>query len=260
VTRRKNRPKEGETPRERDESAPASVLCPHPHIAASPSQSFPPRLGILGGTFDPVHLGHLRVAEEALETLGLDEILFVPVSVPPHKPDKKILSFESRRRMLELAIAGNPRFRLSDIERRMPGKSYTVHSLGQLQQENPGADLFFLVGCDAFFEMDTWYDYREIFRLAHIVVLCRPECREDEILEFVSGKVSRLYRIVPENHAILHPVFCSIHSLQNTRIDISSTRIRELASRGQSVRYLVPEGVWSYIGENSLYCARNGDA
>ena len=150
----------------------------------------PIRLGIFGGTFDPVHLGHLRAAEEALDILGLDEMLFVPVFVPPHKPNSKILSFESRFRMLELALSGNSRFRLSDLEQRMPGKSYTVHSLRQLHKDNPGAELFFLVGRDAFFEMDTWYDFKAIFGLANIVVLSRPDCREDEILEFMSKRVS----------------------------------------------------------------------
>jgi len=213
----------------------------------------PLRLGVFGGTFDPVHLGHLRAAQEALDILGLDEMLFVPVAVAPHKPGSQILFFESRWRMLQLAIAGNPRFRLSDLEQRMPGKSYTVHSLKQLREENPGAELFFLVGCDAFFEMDTWYEFKEIFRLADIVVLCRPECRENEILQFLSKRVSELYRIVPDNREIRHPVLCSVYSLPNTRMDISSTRIRELASEGRSVRYLVPDNVWSYIGENRLY-------
>jgi len=230
----------------------------------------PLRLGIFGGTFDPVHLGHLRAAEEALDILGLDEMLFVPAALPPHKPGRKILSFRSRWRMLQLALAGNSRFRLSDLERRMPGKSYTVHSLKQLRKENPGAELFFLVGCDAFFEMDTWYEFKEIFRLAGVAVLCRPECSENEMLEFVSKRVSELYRIVPENREIRHPVLCSVYSLRNTRMDISSTRIRELAAQGRSVRYLVPDNVCSYIGENGLYPkavnrphsqrARNNDA
>ncbi|MFZ0943021.1 MAG: nicotinate-nucleotide adenylyltransferase [Syntrophobacteraceae bacterium] len=213
----------------------------------------PLRLGIFGGTFDPVHLGHLRAAQEALDILGLDEMLFVPVAVAPHKPARQILLFENRWRMLQLALAGNARFRLSDIEKRMPGKSYTVHSLKQLRKENPGAELFFLVGSDAFFEMDTWYEFKEIFRLAGIVVLCRSECCENEILQFVSKRVSELYRIVPENREIRHPVLCSVYSLANTRMDISSTRIRELASEGRSVRYLVPDNVWSYIAENGLY-------
>ncbi|MGA2938309.1 MAG: nicotinate-nucleotide adenylyltransferase [Syntrophobacteraceae bacterium] len=230
----------------------------------------PLRLGIFGGTFDPVHLGHLRAAEEALDILGLDEMLFVPVAVAPHKPGWKILSFQSRWRMLQLALDGNSRFRLSDLEQRMPGKSYTVHSLKHLSRENPGAELFFLVGCDAFFEMDTWYEFKEIFRLAGIVVLCRPECCENEILQFVSNRVSDLYRIVPENRELRHPVLRSVYSLRNTRMDISSTRIRELAAEGRSVRYLVPDNVWSYIAQNGLYPkavsrpyserARNNDA
>ncbi|MGA2401733.1 MAG: nicotinate-nucleotide adenylyltransferase [Syntrophobacteraceae bacterium] len=213
----------------------------------------PLRLGVLGGTFDPVHLGHLRAAQEALDILGLDEMLFVPAAVPPHKPDRKILPFETRWRMLQLGVADNSRFRLSDIERRMPGKSYTVHSLKLLREENPGTELFFLVGCDAFFEMDTWYQFKEIFRLAAIVVLCRPECGEEAILEFVSKNVSDLYGIIPENREIRHPVLSTVYSLPNTRMDISSTRIRELAAEGRSVRYLVPDDVLSYIVGNGLY-------
>lgn len=227
------------------------------------------RLGILGGTFDPVHFGHLRIAEEAMEILGLGEVIFVPVAVPPHKPERNILSFESRWRMLQLAIAGNPRFRLSDLELRMPGKSYTVHSLKRFRKENPGAELFFLVGCDAFFEMDSWHEFREIFGLARIVVLCRPECSQDEILAFLTGKVSGLYEAVPGTCQIRHPQLCSVYNLLNTRLDISSTMIRELVAEGRSIRYLVPDNIWSYIGENALYqrggephfeLARNGDA
>ncbi|MGC9965156.1 MAG: nicotinate-nucleotide adenylyltransferase [Syntrophobacteraceae bacterium] len=232
----------------------------------------PLRLGVLGGTFDPVHLGHLRAAQETLDLLGLDEMVFVPVSVPPHKPGGTIASFQARLQMLRLAIGNNPRFRVSDIERRMPGKSYTVHTLGQLRQENPGAELFFLVGGDAFFEIDTWYRFGEIFRLSAIVVLCRPGCGEgeQEILEFVTGKVSDLYRIVPESREIRHPALRSVYNLRNTRMDISSTRIRELAAQGRSVRYLVPDDVLGYIVGNELYrkaerpaatdCSRNNDA
>ncbi|MDR3570479.1 MAG: nicotinate-nucleotide adenylyltransferase [Syntrophobacteraceae bacterium] len=230
----------------------------------------PLRLGILGGTFDPVHLGHLRAAEEAMEFLGLDQICFVPVALPPHKLEKNIVSFESRWRMLQLAINGNPRFCLSDMELRLPGKSYTVNSLKNFGKENPGTELFFLVGYDAFFEMDTWYEYKKIFALADIVVLCRPECRQDEILEFATGKVSGLYEAVPGTGRIGHPELCSIYNLLNTRMDISSTRIRELAAQRRSIRYLVPDSVWSYIAENALYqkgsggpvnfeLARNGD-
>jgi nicotinate-nucleotide adenylyltransferase len=222
----------------------------------------PLRLGILGGTFDPVHLGHLRAAQETLDLLGLDEMLFVPVAVPPHKPGNTIASFQARRQMLQLAVGGNPRFRVSDIERRMPGKSYTVNTLEQLHRENPGAELFFLVGGDAFFEIDTWYRFMEIFRLAAIVVLRRPDCGENEkeIFDFVTRKVSDLYSIDPESREIRHPALLSVYNLRNTRMDISSTRIRELAARGRSVRYLVPDGVLGYIDGNELYRKAEGPA
>jgi nicotinate-nucleotide adenylyltransferase len=216
------------------------------------------RLGILGGTFDPVHLGHLRAAQEALDSLALDEMLFVPAAVPPHKT-RKILDFDSRWRMLQIALKGNPRFRLSDVERRMSGKSYTARSLKKLREENPDSKLFFLVGLDAFFEMDTWFHFREIFRLADIAVLCRPVCDEEKILEFLSQKVSDLYRIDSQSREIWHPELCSVHRLHNTRMDISSTMIRELAAEGLSARYLVPDEVWSYISGCELY-RRNNDA
>lgn len=213
----------------------------------------PLRLGILGGTFDPVHIGHLRIAEEAMEILGFDEVTFVPVAVPPHKPERNVLSFENRWRMLQLAIGDNPRFRLSDIELRMPGKSYTVNTLKRLRKENPGAELFFLVGCDAFFEMGSWHEFREIFGLARIVVLCRPECNQAEILAFLTEKVSGAYEAVSGTCQIRHPRLCSVFHLLNTRLDISSTMIREMIGTGRSIRYLVPDTVWSYIGENALY-------
>jgi nicotinate-nucleotide adenylyltransferase len=213
----------------------------------------PLRLGILGGTFDPVHLGHLRAAEEAMETLGLDEVDFVPAAHPPHKTQKKILSFETRWHMLQLAIFGNPRFRLSDMELRIPGKSYTVNTLRRFRKCNPGAELFFLVGCDAFFEMNTWYHFAEIFSLASIVVLCRAECSLEQILSFAVGNVSGLYEADYAKCQIRHPQLCTIYKLFNTRLDISSTRIRELAAQGRSLRYLVPDNLWGYIGENGLY-------
>jgi nicotinate-nucleotide adenylyltransferase len=232
-----------------------SIRIAAPGCSSDGAGKMPLRLGVFGGTFDPIHLGHLRAAQEALELLGLDEMLFVPVAVPPHKPGVAIASFQSRRQMLQLAVGDNPRFRVSDIESRMPGKSYTVHTLDRLLKENLGAELFFLVGGDAFFEIDTWYQFREIFRLAAIVVLRRPGCGEgeEEILEFVKGRISASYRIVPESREIRHPTLPSVFNLRNTRMDISSTRIRELVVRGQSVRYLVPDDVLGYIVENDLY-------
>jgi nicotinate-nucleotide adenylyltransferase len=221
-------------------------------------REMPARLGIMGGTFDPVHLGHLRAAEEAVDILGLDQVLFVPAGSPPHKPGRQILSFEHRRRMLELAILGNTRFRLSDIERKVPGKSYTVNSLRKLRVEFPDAEIFLLVGLDAFLEMDTWFEYREIFRMANIAVLRRPGCAEDGVGDFLTGKVSEHYKNIPGTGVFSHPELCSVHYLRNRQFDISSTEIRGLAATGRSVRYLVPEGVLSYIVEECLYTDQVG--
>lgn len=216
------------------------------------------RLGIMGGTFDPVHLGHLRAAEEAVDSLGLDRMLFVPAGSPPHKPGRQILSYEHRRGMLERAILGNTRFRISDIERKVSGKSYSVNSLRMLQDEFQDAEIFFLVGLDAFLEMDTWFEYREIFRLANIVVLRRPGCSEDDVGDFLRGKVSEHYGNFSGSGVFSHPELCSVYYLRNRQLDISSTEIRELAAAGRSIRYLVPEGVLHYIVEECLYTEQVG--
>lgn len=218
----------------------------------------PKRLGIMGGTFDPVHFGHLRTAEEACEALELDAVLFVPAFEPPHKPGEDILPYAHRRRMLELAISDNPRFMLSDIEKRLPGKSYTVNSLHKLREEFPEAELFFLVGMDAFLEMDGWFQYRELFRLAGMVVLKRPGYDEEDVGEFLRRRVSDGYSMVSGSETFTHPVLFPVHCLLNTRMDVSSTRIRELAAYGRSIRYLVPREVVSYIDGENLY-RRHGE-
>jgi nicotinate-nucleotide adenylyltransferase len=215
----------------------------------------------MGGTFDPVHLGHLRTAEEAVYLLELDRMLFVPANSPPHKPGRQVLSYEHRRRMLELAISCNSQFGLSDIERGIPGKSYTVNSLRKFHEAFPGSELFFLVGLDAFLEMNTWFEYVELFRLASIVVLRRPGCGEDDVGEFLARNVSENYHGVSGTGVFSHPELYSVYYLPNTQLDISSTGIREMAAGGRSIRYLVPDVVVSYIGEQCLYGSngRNGE-
>jgi nicotinate-nucleotide adenylyltransferase len=213
----------------------------------------PKRLGIMGGTFDPVHIAHLRVAQEALELLGLDEMLFVPAAEPPHKPGKRILSFEHRWAMLESAVQGNPSFRLSDVEKRIPGKSYTVHSLQKLAEEFPEARFFFVMGLDAFLEINTWFRFTELFRLASMVVSGRPGCSEEHMREFLCENVSEGFVRDRETGGYKHPDLPPVYVLGNTLIDISSTRIRELAASGRSIRYLVSDGVLEYIEKHHLY-------
>ncbi len=212
------------------------------------------RLGVMGGTFNPVHIGHLRAAEEALEMLGLDSFFFIPSAVPPHKVDASILPFEHRWEMLRIAIEGHPRFRLSDLERRLSGKSYTVNSLRKLHEEMPGEnDIFFLMGMDAFLELDMWWNYADLFDLAQIVAMRRPGYPEEELEAFLNSKVSPLFEWSPEANCFLHPCLQPVHYLKITHMAISSTLVRNLVARRRSIRYLVPDGVMRYIDKHSLY-------
>jgi nicotinate-nucleotide adenylyltransferase len=212
------------------------------------------RVGILGGTFNPIHLGHLRAAEEALEILGLDSFLFIPSAVPPHKQDKAILPFEDRWEMLRIAIEGHPFFRLSDLEHRLSGKSYTVASLRKLNEELPGdAEIYFLVGMDAFLEINTWWHYTELFKLARMAALRRPGYPEEELEVFLKNKVSPLYEWDDDARCFHHPDLQPVYYLKTTHMAISSTQIRLLVREGKSIRYLVPDGVMRYIKETGFY-------
>ncbi|MGV8074794.1 MAG: nicotinate-nucleotide adenylyltransferase [Syntrophobacteraceae bacterium] len=215
---------------------------------------FPERMGIMGGTFDPVHIGHLRVAQEAVEMLNLDVLTFIPAAAPPHKPGKKTLAFEHRWRMLDLAVKGNPRFRLSDVEKRLSGKSYSVVTLRKLREEmGHELELYFLVGMDAFLEMDTWWHYEELFRLARVAVLSRPGYHEEDLHRFLKEKISPRYTYNAEAGFFNHPELFPVHYLKNVRLEISSTQIRQMVVDGRSLRYLVPDEVIDYIREKNLY-------
>jgi nicotinate-nucleotide adenylyltransferase len=212
------------------------------------------RVGILGGTFDPVHFGHLRTAEEALEALDFDSLLFVPAADPPHKSQKKIAPFKHRWRMLQLAVQGNARFQISDLEQRLSGKSYTVVTLNKLLEAHPGkVELYFLVGMDSFLELDTWWHYRELFQLARMVVARRPGYPEEVVESFLQQKVSSLYAWDRRASVFKHPDFHPTYYLETTCMGISSTQIRQLLSKGRSIRYLVPQEIMSYIKEKQLY-------
>ena len=212
------------------------------------------RVGVMGGTFDPIHLGHLRVAEEAVEALELDTLLFVPAAIPPHKLGKIILPFEHRWQMLRLATEQHARFKTSDIERRLPGKSYTVVTLQKLSEERSGAvELFFVAGLDAFLEVDTWWHFKELFELAQMVVLRRPGYNESEMNGFLKDRVSSLYTYSVGEACYRHPHLLPVHYLENTWLDISSTRIRQLVKEGKSIRYLVIPEIMHYIHANQLY-------
>ncbi len=191
-------------------------------------------VGLFGGTFDPVHLAHLRLAEEAREEFRLERILFVPAAVPPHKAGWRISSFEDRYEMVRLGIAGNPAFEASDVEAGRSGASYTVDTVKGLKATYP--DLAFLIGADQLLEIRTWKDPRELFGLCRVIAFDRP-----------GFDLGDLDAMGPEIRAL------SYLKARTGLYAVSSSDIRGRVRAGKSVRYLVPEPVHEYILAHGLY-------
>ena len=200
------------------------------------------RIGIFGGSFDPVHYGHLILAELCCEAANLDEVRLVPAAVPPHKQGQGRASAENRIAMLKLAIGGNPKLNVWDEEIRRGGISYTVDTLRSLNKEHDGkADLFFLMGADSLFDLPNWREPAEICRLASIVVVDRPGSRavDFSILEdLVDAERLEEFREL---------------AVEIPQIDISSSRLRERIQAGKSIRYQTPRPVEAFITSADLY-------
>lgn len=196
------------------------------------------RLGILGGTFDPIHHGHLVAAGEALHQLQLDLVLFVPAGEPPHKPTRPISPAHHRLRMIELAIAGKPCFALSRVDLDRPGPSYTVEMLDLLRIEwGPDATIFFIEGTDSLNDMPTWFQPQRLIELCELAVVARGGLKVDisPLEEQLPGLGDRL------------------HWVEMPRLEISSSDLRARVRSGRPISYLVPPSVESYILEHGLY-------
>ncbi|MDG4551139.1 MAG: nicotinate-nucleotide adenylyltransferase [Candidatus Contendobacter sp.] len=206
-------------------------------------------IGILGGTFDPIHYGHLRPALELLETLELAEVRFVPCRVPAHRAAPSVTA-EQRLALARLATADQPGFVADDRELRREGPSYMVDTLASLREELGDAPLCLLLGADAFRELPSWRCWRELTRWAHLVVMRRPGATQllpPLLAEFVAPRLlddPLALRREPAGGILFQPV---------TQLDISATRIRALLARGQSPRYLLPEAVLAAIRDQALY-------
>lgn len=194
------------------------------------------QLGVFGGTFDPLHLGHLLVASDAYESLSLDRVLFVPAANPPHRSSGAVADAERRLAMVRAAVDGDVRFGADDLELRRGGTSYTVDTLRELQSREPDAELVFLLGIDQFRGLDTWREPHEVARLAKLAVLARGGETHD-----LSGPYG----------GVAVPV---------RRIDISATEVRTRIATGRSIRYLVPEPVLRIIEAERLYAVGKGGA
>jgi nicotinate-nucleotide adenylyltransferase len=211
-------------------------------VGDGPRRVVPGSLGVFGGTFDPIHLAHLAVAQEAAETLGLECVVFIPVGQPPHKPGQEVTPAEHRLAMVELAIAGNERFAVDRVELERAGPSYTVDTLEAMRASRDAAgltaDLTLVLSADAFLGLTNWREPRRILELARVVVAPR------------------------DGYPAAGPAFLAEHFpdladratfLDGPRLRLSASELRARAAAGRSLRYLVPDAVAAYIGDHGLY-------
>jgi len=218
-------------------------------------------IGLMGGTFNPIHLGHLRAAEDIAEQLGLRRLVFIPAGTPPHKPATPVAPFEHRLNMVRLAVEDHAGFEVSDVEGHRQGLSYTVETLRHFRDRfGPELNLYFITGLDAFLEVSHWRDYPRLFDLASFVVVNR-DGRDPSILgQLLRSAVSPEFAWDPERKAFIRPDGPPVLVRNVLRLDISSTDIRRRLAEGRSVRYLVPEAVRLYIRNNGLYLTAPGGA
>ncbi|PKM45740.1 MAG: nicotinic acid mononucleotide adenylyltransferase [Gammaproteobacteria bacterium HGW-Gammaproteobacteria-1] len=207
-------------------------------------------IGILGGTFDPVHFGHLRPALELLETLGLAEVRLIPCGQPPHRSPPRAAA-AARLAMLELALAGQPGLRVDTRELERPGPSYMVDTLASLRAELGPTPLCLLLGTDALLGLPGWHRWQELVQLAHLVVMHRPGWE----LSAAPAPLAQLLAAqrVQDPAALTAQPAGAILFQPVTQLEISATAIRAMIAAGHSPRYLLPEAVWEWIRANELY-------
>jgi nicotinate-nucleotide adenylyltransferase len=197
------------------------------------------RLGIFGGTFDPVHWGHLVMADQCREQCGLDQVWFLPAGLPPHKTGAAISSGKERAEMLEFAVAGQAEFLVNRMEFSRPGKSYTVDTLGELHARHPDDELFFLIGGDSLHDLPSWREPDKVVELATVVAVNRgdrPLPDEKELTAHLGPGIAARVKLVTM-----------------PGMDLSSTDIRQRVREGKSIRFMVPRAVEAYIAEHKLY-------
>lgn len=197
------------------------------------------KIGIIGGTFDPIHNGHLLMAENSRKAFSLDKIIFIPAGIPPHKKDKNISSNVHRYNMTLLAINNNKHYFLSDIELKREGISFTVDTIKHLKSIFSGAELYFIMGSDSLLQIEKWKDYEELLSLCNFIVAKRPNY-DDEQLKRKVDNLNSLYK-------------SSIYIVEGPVLDVSSSDIRNKVQRGESITYLVPNPVEEYIYKHELY-------
>ena len=216
----------------------------------STAQHRPFRLGVMGGTFDPIHNGHLVAASEVAAEYDLDEVVFVPTGEPWQKADRKVTPAEQRYLMTVIATASNPRFQVSRVDIDRGGDTFTIDTLADMQREYPDAELFFITGADALSKIVTWRDWESMFDLAHFVGVSRPGYTLPGIGEG------------DDADATLAPLESEVDAgrlslVEIPAMSISSTDCRDRAAQGRPVWYLVPDGVVQYIAKHRMYAPKD---
>ncbi|MEE8558679.1 MAG: nicotinate-nucleotide adenylyltransferase [Myxococcota bacterium] len=210
-------------------------------------------LGVFGGTFNPVHFAHLRVAEEVREALGLARILWVPAADPPHKRGDTA-PVRHRLEMVRIATATNPCFEVLDLELRRRGPSYTVDTLRELLERYPGAHLWFVIGTDAIEEIESWSRPDEVFEIASMAVVSRPGRPRVPLETLLPRRLAAPFRVGP--NGLEHQSGHELRLVPVSSLEISASDVRRRVERGASIRYLIPEPVIEYIDKHQLYRER----
>jgi nicotinate-nucleotide adenylyltransferase len=214
------------------------------------------RIGVYGGTFDPIHNGHFKVAEAVLKSFAMERMLFVPAYVPPHKRTQEISSPYHRLAMLALATADEPQMLISTIELEAPSKPYTIETLQRLQSEYPDARLFFVMGADSFKDITIWRQHERILGEYDVIVATRPGYLDDQevavhLAQQLQAKIVDLRGgLLPLNESL---VTQHIYLTDYVVVDVSATDIREIAAQGGGVDDFVPQSVAAYIAKYKLY-------
>ena len=215
------------------------------------------KIGLFGGTFDPIHWGHLRNAEEVREAFSLDRLLFIPAGIPPHKRRQPATSARDRAEMVRLAIAKNPGFAISTVELSRPGKSYSIDTVRYFaKSQGPKDSLYFILGLDAFLDIGSWKGFEEIFSICHFIVTSRPGSGNSVSLGRMPVAVRKLFCYDRKKKIYRYKSGTRLSFFKLTDIAISASDIRNRLKEGRSIRYLVPLEVETYIKKRGLYRGR----
>lgn len=210
------------------------------------------KFGIMGGTFDPIHLGHLRIAEEICHDLDLEKVYLIPGSLPPHKDMEPITPFDDRLAMVKIAAQDSPCLEVLDLEGRRQGFSYTIETLKEIHRVfKPDPELFFILGTDAFLEITTWKEYTDLFKYTNFVVIKRPGYSDEKMESFVLSLGVGFEK--RDDNCFINSAGNLLINRKATLMDISSTSIRDMIDGGISIRFLVTEPVRLYIIKKRLY-------